>query len=143
MLAIDSLLNTNIRDIPIIILICIAVPTFLCHKIIKNENRFLSSQEQKSMVRKATLIAWLISSFSNIFYIGYCIFIKIVVPENGIPSMLSDTQLTPDTTVANFLTLVTVMIVYYLMIWLLITLSFKKASKYYKKLQIGAAMKSD
>jgi hypothetical protein len=140
---IDDLLKTNIRDIPLVVVLCIIIPTYICHKIIKNEGRFLDDIQRKRMVKKATLIAWIINSLPNIVYIGYCILLKMTVSSDDISSVLSNAQLSPDSSVASLLAipipyllfmLFTMIGIYYAGIRLLIGMRFKRAAKQYKKL---------
>lgn len=133
-----SLLNTHLQDIPLIFILCIACGFMISHQIIKHESGFPSEVDCKKLVRKITLIAWLISSIPYVFYIGYCILIKALVSTSDIPFLLQEAGLSQESSVAKLLrmpilylsiTLLTIISVYYAIIRTTLWLTFKSVFK--------------
>lgn len=135
---VNLFLNWSATDILAIISLCMTIPLYISQKFIKNEGRFFSELELKSIINKSVFIAWGISILSVISFFGYCFFVKLFAQEE-IPLLLYHDNSASDIFLQMpimhlCIAFLSVVFLYYIAIYFLIRRSFKKASKqYYKK----------
>jgi hypothetical protein len=128
----------KLQDFIIIIALSGSLPIYTAEKFTKNEGRFLTEAEQKTLVKKMSLIAVAISLLPTIIYFGCGIVMKLLFSPQEISTILAgehtDKGFSEIMALNNYYLIAIVVgsaLLYYLFIRLMINGTFKSQRKKY------------
>jgi hypothetical protein len=137
----DYFLNSNsANDLVLVGCLCFLVPMNISKKFIKNEKRFFNEVEFKIMVNKCSLIASGITMFWYIVFVGYFVFLRIILTSNQLFNYIKDAKaansdfvvFTMESPIISIICLLAAFIISYLLIKFTIGKVFKRTGIRYK-----------
>lgn len=145
-LAADFLLHIKMQDMILVIILASIVPNSITMNFIKAERRFFNDAELKVMIKKSSLIAFVISIIPSVIYMAYCIILKYAFTPQEISSMLASIHIPESGMMNQFLELKTStlagillasIVLYYAIIRFIVWSSFKRMGKRFAKSMSG------
>ncbi|HEV2614875.1 MAG TPA: hypothetical protein VGV92_09280 [Gammaproteobacteria bacterium] len=142
----DFLLHLKMQDMILVIILATIVPNSIAMNFIKAERRYFNDAELKVMIKKSSLIAFVISIIPSVIYMGYCIVIKYVLTPQEITAMLASVHIPESAMMNQFLQLKTryligilaaSILLYYAIIRFIVGSSFKRIGKRFYKSMPG------